>query len=1470
MLLNAVEISYLIYFDAVGVLPLGVCARSAPHVWVNGLRQTPMIHHDRPPESAQKTRMNGHVRHAGLEVVGDVPWGTHFCQFYQTPQDLLDVLVGYFRQGLEDNEFCMWITSEPLGVEEARAALRRAVPDLDEREHRGQIELLDYRQWYAIGGQFDADRVLRGWVEKEQAALGHGYEGLRLSGNTFWLEKSDWKAFADYEAVVDSVIGSHRMLALCTYSLEKCGSFEVLDVVRNHQFALIQQEGKWELIQSQRHRRVEEALRTSEEDRKRAEGERETAIEFLRLINASASTRHLVEASVRFFHALSGCEAVGVRLQDGDDYPYCEAHGFPEEFVVAENSLCQRDGTGQIVRDTVGNPVIECMCGNVICGRFDPSKSFFTPVGSFWTNSTTQLLASTTDAERQARTRNRCNGQGYESVALIALRCGEQRLGLLQLNDRRRGLFTPEVIAFWERLAGYLAVTLAHARAHEAMQQAKEDWEQTFNTVPDCVAILDDQHRVVLANQAMAERLGVTTQQCVGLHCYEAVHGTTQPPEFCPHTQTCGDHREHTAEVHEPRLGGDFLVSTTPRLDEQGRFTGAVHVARDISERKRAEQAARESETQYRHLLEQHNAELEKQVAERTLEVKNERQRFLDVLETLPVIVVLLRPDYRVEWVNRAYRTALGDNVGRLCYASQFGRDEPCPECQAFLPLKTGQPHNWEWSLPNGRTFDIHNFPFADSDGSPLILEMDIDVTERRRAEAALQELNKNLERRVEERTDALRQSESRYRRLMQSIPIPLGVVNRNGEIIHFNDRFTQVFGYSPADIPTLDDWWRLAYPDPAYRRRVMENWQGKVQRSEETRTETEPEEFNVTCKDGTVRVVVISNLVIEDCILAAFIDITERNRAEEALRLTQASVDGAAEMVAWFTPDGRVYYANDATCRALGYSHDELLKMSALDFSPGFTWEQYEAHWQEVRQRKSFTLETIHRRKDGSEYPAEILVNYVVYGGQEFIFAYGRDITERKRTEERLRESREQNDFLAGLIRDSSQPLGVGYPDGRLGLVNRAFEELTGYSADELRLLDWATALTPPEWRQTERDRLAELHRTRQPVRYEKEYIRKDGTRVPIELLVHLVTDAEGKPRHYYSFITDITERKQAEMELERMRDLLAEGQQIAHLGSFEYVAATQSTIWSEEEYRIYGLDPTEPSPAYEVMLARHIHPDDAAVLHETFSAAVRNRAVYELEHRIMLPDGSVRHVYDRAHPHFDERGQLVRYVGATLDITERKRAEELIKASLHEKEVLLKEIHHRVKNNMQVISSLVALQAERSQDTSMRDVLQDVTDRVRSMALVHEKLYQSADMARVDFAEYVQSLLGYLWRAHGTAASGVRLRFDLEPVQLSVNAAVPCGLILNELATNALKHAFHGRSDGEVAISLRGTSEGGVCLRVCDNGTGLPPGLDWRHANSLGLRIVQILAGQLRATVEASSGEGTEFTVTFGKHKT
>ncbi|OGD19904.1 MAG: hypothetical protein A2W03_08495 [Candidatus Aminicenantes bacterium RBG_16_63_16] len=201
------------------------------------------------------------MRHTGIEAIGDVPWGTHFCQFYETDRDLIEMLVPYFKKGLEANELCMWVTSEPLQVRQAKAALKAAVPDLDRRLRHGQIEIIDYKKWYVRSGKFSAEEVLKGWADKLGAALGKRYEGLRLSGNTFWLEQADWEDFRRYEEAVNSVIGGRRMLALCTYSLQKCGASEIIDVVANHEFALIKRRGRWEIIESAARKQAEETLK---------------------------------------------------------------------------------------------------------------------------------------------------------------------------------------------------------------------------------------------------------------------------------------------------------------------------------------------------------------------------------------------------------------------------------------------------------------------------------------------------------------------------------------------------------------------------------------------------------------------------------------------------------------------------------------------------------------------------------------------------------------------------------------------------------------------------------------------------------------------------------------------------------------------------------------------------------------------------------------------------------------------------------------------------------------------------------------------------------------------------------------------------------------------------------------------------------------------------------------------------------
>jgi PAS domain S-box-containing protein len=382
----------------------------------------------------------------------------------------------------------------------------------------------------------------------------------------------------------------------------------------------------------------------------------------------------------------------------------------------------------------------------------------------------------------------------------------------------------------------------------EAVQAERQRFNDVLDMLPAYVVLLTPDYHVPFANRFFEERFGKSNGKC----CFDYLFHRSEPCENCETYKVLKTGAPHRWEWTGPD-GRNYDIHDFPFTDPDGSPL-IMEVGLDITERKRAEAA-----------------------------VQAERQRFLDVLETLPVIVTLFRPNHRVEWVNRAYREALGDNVGQLCYASQFGRDKPCQECQAFTPLRTHQPHNWEWALPNGRTFDIYNFPFADADGSAMILEMDIDITDRRRAEAALQEANEKLEQRVAERTAALAGSEKQLRTTLESIGDGFFACDGDWRFVYVNAQAERILGIRREEVLGKSHWevFPLAPGTPLeheYRRAAA----GEV-RDFENFYEPWGRWFHNRCfprEGGGMSVF--------------FEDITERKRAEETLLQAKAEAEAA------------------------------------------------------------------------------------------------------------------------------------------------------------------------------------------------------------------------------------------------------------------------------------------------------------------------------------------------------------------------------------------------------------------------------------------------------------------------------------------------------------------------------------------------------------------------------------------------
>ena len=567
---------------------------------------------------------------------------------------------------------------------------------------------------------------------------------------------------------------------------------------------------------------------------------------------------------------------------------------------------------------------------------------------------------------------------------------------------------------------------------------------------------------------------------------------------------------------------------------------------------------------------------------------------------------------------------------------------------------------------------------------------------------------------------------------------------------------------------------------------------------------------------------------------------------SNESFRLLVSSVQDYAIYV--LDPEGNVVSWNPGAERIKGYSETEVLGQHfSVFYTPQDRDNQIPEQELVVARSGHCEAEGWRVRKDGSRFFAHVSIT-PLYDDNRQLSGYAkvtRDVSAQRKLIERFRQ-----------IVDSAPNAMVMISDqGIVEMINTQAEKLFGYSRDEI-LGQPVEILVPSRMR----DRHPEMRsfyfvnpQSRPMGKGRDLYaLRKDGTEFPVEIGLNPIQTEEGTK--VLSAIVDISERKRMETRLRQVVDSTPNAMvMINQQGLIEMVNAQVERVFGYAREELLG----EPVEKLVPDRFRKNHPD----MRKMFFTDPQSRPMGKGRDLYALrKDGTEFPVEIGLNPIQTDEGTKV--LSAIVDISDRKQKERKIEAALKEKDILLGEIHHRVKNNLQIVHSLLDLQSMRLTDPYVLEMLRDSQNRIRSMALIHQSLYQSKDFAHVHFNTVLESLVPSLIESYQSNQCMVGFEIEAEDVRVPLNQAVPCGLIVNELITNALKHAFVGREQGNIRIVLT-NSHGGALLQVSDDGVGIPENIDIQQSETLGLQLVYLLAGQIGSEIQMQKSNPTRFSL-------
>lgn len=616
---------------------------------------------------------------------------------------------------------------------------------------------------------------------------------------------------------------------------------------------------------------------------------------------------------------------------------------------------------------------------------------------------------------------------------------------------------------------------------------------------------------------------------------------------------------------------------------------------------------------------------------------------------------------------------------------------------------------------------------------------------------------------------------------------------------------------------------------------------------------------------DGIKSWFLITAVKLEDGFTVTFRDISERKRIEMVLQQSEERyrlmVEDQTELIARFNLDGKLTFVNQAYCRYFGRQHEELIGSSFKPIIFPEDRQKYERHLDSLILENS--PETIEYRVmvDGQVRHLQWSDRVICDRKGNFceFQAVGRDISDRKKAEEELHQSEE---FLKRLITSSADCIKVLNLDGQLLFMSTGGQllmEIEDFSS-------YQNALWLEFWQHEEQNAAKsaiEIAKKGGVGKFQAFSWTAKGNPKWWEVVVTPIIDANGQPEKLLSVSRDITERKQMEMKIneseERFRlafnDAAIGMALVSPEGRFlqvnrslcEIVGYSKAELLVKSFQSITYADDLEADLNYiRQILDNKIH-------------------TYQMEKRYIHKNGQLVWILLCVSLVRDKQGKPLYFIAQIQNISARKKIEEQIAASLTEKEILLKEVHHRVKNNLQIIDSLFRHQCRYLTEPTIIQILKECQNRVSSMALLHEKLYQSKDLAHIDVGEYLQSLVANLYDFYRINGVSPTVEIDVKSIFVELEIALTCGLIVNELVSNCLKYAFPNGKKGYLKIQLIDDEQENLTLTVKDNGIGLPKDFVLEKTKSLGLKLVKSFVRQLQGTIEVNSDRGTEFTILF-----